>query len=98
MTPSDALCAHSPPFDTPPPHSRFADAPLRLISLGRLIDIDKGVFWLPKILGQLHDPPVKLTIAGDGPDRAELERCYALLGDQVFFGSHTPCACTPAVG
>lgn len=74
-----------------------ADAPLRLLSLGRLIDTDKGVFWLPKILQHLHDIPVQLTIVGDGPDRAELERRCACLGDRVRFAGRIPPGQVPGV-
>jgi glycosyltransferase involved in cell wall biosynthesis len=72
-------------------------APLRLLSLGRLIDIDKGVFWLARILQHLQDIPVQLTIAGDGPDRAELQRrCAPFAGRVRFLGRLAP-AQVPAV-
>lgn len=54
-------------------------AALRLLSLGRVIDVDKGVFWLPEILEGLVDLPVHLTVAGDGPDLPELRRRCASL-------------------
>lgn len=71
--------------------------PLRLLSLGRVIDADKGVFWLPRIMDRLRDCPVHLTIAGDGPDRAELERRCAPLGDRVRFLGRIPPDRVPAV-
>lgn len=58
---------------------------LRLLSIGRLSDMDKGSFWLPRIMDRLSDLPVKLTVAGDGPDEAELRRRCAHLGDRVRF-------------
>jgi glycosyltransferase involved in cell wall biosynthesis len=53
-----------------------ADGPLRLLSCGRIEDVSKGVFWLPGILRQARARGLdaRLTVAGDGPDRAELER------------------------
>jgi glycosyltransferase involved in cell wall biosynthesis len=64
---------------------------LRLLSLGRIIDSDKGVFWLPKIMKLLADCPAKLTIAGDGPDLAELKRRCIHLDDKVrFLGRISP--------
>jgi len=74
-----------------------AAAPLRLLSLGRVIDSDKGVFWLPRIMDHLWDRPVHLTIAGDGPDRSELERRCAPLGDRVRFLGRIPPDQVPAV-
>ncbi len=52
------------------------DGPLRVLSCGRIEDISKGVFWLPTILAKAraNGADVRLTVAGDGPDRAELER------------------------
>jgi glycosyltransferase involved in cell wall biosynthesis len=74
--------------------------PLRLLSLGRVEEASKGVFWLPKILARLRDEHVRLTVAGDGPDRAELEHRLAPFADRVtFLGRVAPaeipalCAC-----
>ena len=65
--------------------------PLKVIFLGRVIDVDKGVYWLPKIMDQLINCDVTLSVAGDGPDRAELERRCAHLGNRVrFLGQITP--------
>lgn len=61
------------------------EGPLRLITLGRVIDSDKGVFWFPKIIEQLDGIPVMLTVVGDGPDLAELKRRCAHLKDRVIF-------------
>jgi glycosyltransferase involved in cell wall biosynthesis len=78
------------PFDSQAPRA-CSGGLLRLLSLGRLIDVDKGVFWLPRIMDRLRDCPVQLTIAGDGPDRAELERRCAHLGERVrFIGCVSP--------
>lgn len=52
--------------------------PLRLLSLGRVEDLSKGVFWLPEILKRLAGEPVRLTVAGDGPDLPALEKRLAL--------------------
>jgi glycosyltransferase involved in cell wall biosynthesis len=77
------------PFAREPARDAAGGA-LRLLSLGRLIDADKGVFWLPRIIDRLGDCPVRLTIAGDGPDRAELERRCAHLGERVRFLGRIP--------
>lgn len=52
------------------------EGPLRLLSCGRLEDSSKGIFWLPEILRKARRRGVdaRLTVAGDGPDRTELER------------------------
>jgi glycosyltransferase involved in cell wall biosynthesis len=47
---------------------------LRLISLGRVEDAAKGVFWLPDILNALAPVRARLTVAGEGPDLVELKR------------------------
>lgn len=49
---------------------------LKLAYLGRLINSDKGIFLIPKIVHQLKQTNIdfQLQIAGDGPDRAALER------------------------
>jgi len=47
---------------------------LNILFLGRILDTDKGVYWLPQIMDLLADCPVQLTIAGDGPDLVELRR------------------------
>lgn len=56
--------------------------PLRILSLGRVEDISKGVMWLPGILRRTTDAgaDVSLTIAGDGPDLEELKRRFQPLG------------------
>ncbi|WPL19381.1 Glycogen synthase [Thiorhodovibrio winogradskyi] len=61
------------------------DGPLRLLSLGRIINSDKGIFWLPEILERLPADVGQLTIAGDGPDLAELKRRCARFGERVRF-------------
>jgi glycosyltransferase involved in cell wall biosynthesis len=60
-------------------------APLRVTFLGRLEDQSKGIFWLPRIVSMLDDMDVRLTIAGDGPDRRRLEALCAPLADRVEF-------------
>jgi glycosyltransferase involved in cell wall biosynthesis len=67
------------------------DGTLRLLSLGRIIDSDKGVFWLPKIMDRLADQPVTLTVAGDGPDLAQLKKQFAHMNERVrFIGRVSP--------
>jgi len=59
--------------------------PLRLLSLGRVVDSDKGVFWLPQIMDQLSAYSLYLTVGGDGADLNELKRRCAHLGSRVRF-------------
>jgi glycosyltransferase involved in cell wall biosynthesis len=60
------------------------DGPLRILSCGRIEDIAKGVFWIPEIVAKARalGVDVTLTVAGDGPDRAELEKRVGRLGLQ----------------
>jgi glycosyltransferase involved in cell wall biosynthesis len=64
-----------------PPYS----GPFRLLSLGRVVDTDKGLFWLPGILRELGDLDCTLTVAGEGPDLEELKRRCLPLGNRVTF-------------
>ncbi len=65
--------------------------PLRLLSLGRLDDTSKGIFWLPAILRELRDLPSILTVAGDGPDREILQQRFEGNSDRVrFVGAVAP--------
>ncbi|MEN5299950.1 glycosyltransferase family 4 protein [Brucella sp. TWI559] len=58
--------------------------PLRLLYLGRIEDNSKGVFWLPHILRELKCD-TDLTVAGDGPDLAELRHRLKSFGDRIRF-------------
>ena len=61
------------------------NGPLRLLSLGRIEDESKGLFWLPEVLRQLKNFPLRLTIAGGGRDEAELRQRLAEYGNRVQF-------------
>lgn len=61
------------------------DAPLRLLSLGRIVDADKGVYWLQDVMRQLNEFDVSLTVAGDGPDLPELGKRLARFQERVSF-------------
>lgn len=64
---------------------------LRVLSLGRVLDSAKGIFWLEPIMRKLLDQPVRLTIAGDGPDREELTlRCRGMENKIDFLGRVMP--------
>jgi glycosyltransferase involved in cell wall biosynthesis len=64
--------------------------PLRLLSLGRIDDGAKGVFWLPPIMRALPNE-ITLTIAGTGPDLARLRELCGPLGTRVrFIGAVAP--------
>lgn len=58
----------------------------RLIFVGRLAPV-KGLRVLMQTLNGLKDalPDLRLTVVGDGPDRAALEAAAAPLGDRVTF-------------
>jgi len=58
------------------PRTDAGDGPLRVLSCGRIEDISKGVFWIPEIVKKAfaRGLDMRLTVAGDGPDRAELQR------------------------
>lgn len=62
-----------------------ASSPLRLLFLGRVVNADKGVFWLPNIMDRLPRASCILTIVGDGPDLSALKQRCAHLGEQVRF-------------
>lgn len=55
---------------------------VRMLYAGRLWDLDKGVFLLPEIMKQLKasGADVHLTVAGSGPDEAELRRRFEKAG------------------
>lgn len=62
--------------------ARFAGGRLRALFIGRLAHEDKGVLWLPRILKECIDRglDITLTLAGEGPDRAEFEEAIGRLG------------------
>jgi glycosyltransferase involved in cell wall biosynthesis len=66
------------------------DGPLRILSLGRLEDASKGIFWLPGILRELRDLPLTFTIAGDGPDGEKLRHLFADQLDRTRFLGMVP--------
>ncbi|MEA1049009.1 glycosyltransferase family 4 protein [Lamprobacter modestohalophilus] len=80
-----------------PREPRGSGEPLRLLFLGRLKDIDKGVFWLPEILARLPEHAVRLSVAGDGPDRTALEDRCAGLGERIRFLGRVPPEQVPAL-
>lgn len=59
-----------------------ADGPLRALYVGRLWDIDKGVFLLPPMMQRLKADKldVHLTVVGDGADGEELRRRFQSAG------------------
>ena len=60
------------------------EGPVRLLFVGRLAAV-KGLRVLLDALARLRGPAVELTIVGDGPDRPDLERLAAPLGEAVRF-------------
>lgn len=87
-----ARCALIPPGVGEPEPARVsdiadADAPARLLILGRLVR-RKGALWfvrevMPRLRASASSP--RLDIVGDGPDRAAIEQAIAAsgLGDRV---------------
>jgi glycosyltransferase involved in cell wall biosynthesis len=69
-----------------PAPTRVDGRPLRLLTMGRLTS-QKGIDILFRALTQLRDIPVQLDIAGDGPERTDLEQMAQALGvaEQVRF-------------
>lgn len=63
---------------------KSSTGPVRLLYAGRLYDIDKGVFLLPRIMKSLcaSGVNVHLAVAGGGPDAAELARRFQVAGVQ----------------
>lgn len=62
------------------------DGEIRLLFVGRLAPV-KGIDMLLEAVGMLADqmPKLRLTIVGDGPERARLTKLAAPLGDLVSF-------------
>ena len=62
--------------------SKSTSGPLNVLYAGRLWDIDKGVFLLPVMMAELEKAgaDVMLTVAGGGPDEAELRRRFEQAG------------------
>jgi glycosyltransferase involved in cell wall biosynthesis len=77
--------------------ARAPGTPWRLLSLGRIEETAKGLFWLPPILAGLDGLPWRLTVAGDGPDRAELRHRLASFGNRVAFTGPMAPAAVPAL-
>lgn len=91
-------CTHAIPnavdLATVSKHTKVINnGPLKLIALGRAENAAKGIFWLPRIMDELRNTEVTLSIAGDGPDLAELKRRCIHLGSRVnFLGRIQPAA------
>ncbi|WP_274425399.1 glycosyltransferase family 4 protein [Chelativorans sp. YIM 93263] len=71
-------------------------ASLRVLFLGRVEDVSKGVFWLPKIIDQLP-PSVSLTVAGDGPDLNKLKKRLARHSGRVTLLGGVPPEKIPSI-
>ncbi|MEL6518681.1 MAG: glycosyltransferase [Pseudomonadota bacterium] len=63
---------------------RQTGAGTHLVFVGRLAPV-KGLRVLLEAMGALSDPSIRLTIVGDGSERATLEAMAAPLGDRVRF-------------
>lgn len=56
-----------------PVSSRLRTDELSAVFVGRLVEPDKGVMWLPEIIRHAGIDRVSLTVVGDGPQRRPLE-------------------------
>jgi glycosyltransferase involved in cell wall biosynthesis len=56
--------------------------------IGRLADVDKGIFMLPEIAAKCAGVGLDFVIVGDGPDRRDLEECFRDKGCNArFYGA-----------
>jgi len=67
-------------------------APVRLVTVGRLLIEVKGQDILLEAMTRLPDPALTLDIIGDGPDRGKIEALIARygLGDRVLLRGNLP--------
>ncbi len=66
------------------PRAAVQNGGLHLVFVGRLAPV-KGLRVLIEAIGALDDPAVRLTIVGDGSERAALEAMAVPLGDRIRF-------------
>ncbi len=68
---------------------KSSSGPLRLLYAGRLTDLDKGVFLLPKIMRDLRNSGgnSRLSVVGAGEDEGKLKRIVSSMGlaDSIDF-------------
>lgn len=59
-------------------HIDIKNSPLRCVFLGRITNDSKGVFYLPKIISEInnHDIAISLDVIGDGKDKLELQEMF----------------------
>lgn len=70
---------------------RPASEPLHLVILGRISENPKNPGLLVEALAGLHDLPWRLTIFGDGPDKARLQAATpAAIADRVTWAGWVP--------
>jgi glycosyltransferase involved in cell wall biosynthesis len=96
VTPDTRLTVLAPfldehPFLDAPRVPPVAEAPARLLAAGMMREGAKMASYrlLAEALGKLDDQPFSLTIAGDGPGRAEVEALFAGHGAR-FTGALSP--------
>ncbi len=83
--------------DNPPP--RTTGGPLRVLFLGRVIEAQKRVGLMSRVMECTLQkvPDIRWTIAGDGPDLAVMKQRFAADADRVHFLGSVPYAEVPAI-
>jgi glycosyltransferase involved in cell wall biosynthesis len=83
--------------DSPPP--RTTGGPLRVLYLGRVIEAQKRVGLMARVMQSTLQqvPDIRWTIAGDGPELAAMKQRFANDADRVNFLGSVPYAEVPAI-
>ena len=81
----------------PPPRTK--GGPLRVLFLGRVIEAQKRVGLMVRVMQRTLQevPDIRWTIAGDGSDLAAMKQRFAADADRVHFLGSVPYAEVPAI-
>jgi glycosyltransferase involved in cell wall biosynthesis len=72
----------------PPPRPRIAAVgPLRVIYLGRLLEVQKRISRLVELIDRLPGEEFHFTIAGSGPEEAQFRAAVARCGNVTLLGA-----------
>jgi glycosyltransferase involved in cell wall biosynthesis len=105
MAAFNAVTKHYLPYGVAMPNTftprETGDRPLRILYLGRIMDGQKRIYLFPKFLAALKKSgiPFQWTIAGEGDQRANLERLMSSANptQQVLFPGPLPYSQVPAL-